>query len=93
MPLPNPSMSFTPFDPLPASDLNDIVENIEALQDGSSGMTGAVGMAVQNVGASSSAVATGTTQIPLMTRFPRTPRAMSICPWLSRQKQQLIFWL
>lgn len=35
MPLPNPGMSFTPFDPLPASDLNDMVENIEALQDGS----------------------------------------------------------
>lgn len=33
MPLPNPGMSFTPFDPLPASDLNDIVENIEGLQD------------------------------------------------------------
>lgn len=27
-------MSFTPFDPLPASDLNDIVENVEALADG-----------------------------------------------------------
>lgn len=33
MPLPNPSMSFTPLDPLPASELNDIVENVEALQD------------------------------------------------------------
>ena len=33
MPLPNPGMTFTPFDPLPASDLNDIVENIAALQD------------------------------------------------------------
>lgn len=31
MSLPNPGMSFTPFDILPASDLNDIVENIEAL--------------------------------------------------------------
>lgn len=34
MSLPNPSMNFTPFDPLPASDLNDLVENIEALADG-----------------------------------------------------------
>lgn len=34
MALPNPSMSFTPFDPLPASDLNDLVENIESLADG-----------------------------------------------------------
>ena len=33
MSLPNPGMSFTPLDPLPASDLNDIVENVEALQD------------------------------------------------------------
>jgi len=34
MSLPNPSMNFTPFDPLPASDLNDIVENVEALAAG-----------------------------------------------------------
>lgn len=33
MSLPNVGMSFTPFDPLPASDLNDLVENIEALAD------------------------------------------------------------
>lgn len=33
MPLPNPSMNFTPFDPLSAAELNDFVENIEALQD------------------------------------------------------------
>lgn len=32
--LPNTGMSFTPFDPLPASDLNDLVENIESLSDG-----------------------------------------------------------
>lgn len=31
MSLPNTGMSFTPFDPLPASDLNDIVENVEYL--------------------------------------------------------------
>lgn len=31
MSLPNTGMSFTPFDPLPASDLNDLVENIEFL--------------------------------------------------------------
>lgn len=31
--LPNPGMSFTPFDPLPAADLNDMVENIEAIAD------------------------------------------------------------
>lgn len=42
MPLPNPGMSFTPFDPLPASDLTDLVENIEALADGSGLADGAV---------------------------------------------------
>lgn len=34
MPLPNPGMNFTPFTPLPANDLNDMVENIESLADG-----------------------------------------------------------
>lgn len=34
MPLPNPGMSFTPFDQLPASALNDFVENIESLATG-----------------------------------------------------------
>lgn len=42
MALPNPGMSFTPFDPLPASDLNDLVENIEALYDHSAWPTGTV---------------------------------------------------
>lgn len=42
MSLPNPGMSFTPFDPLPASDLNDIVENIEALAAGTGFNTGAI---------------------------------------------------
>lgn len=35
MSLPNPGMSFTPFDPLTASEMNDLVENIESLADGS----------------------------------------------------------
>lgn len=35
MSLPNPGMDFTPFDTLPAASLDDIVENIEALADGS----------------------------------------------------------
>ncbi len=34
MPLPNPGMSFTPFDPLAASELNDLVENDQALSNG-----------------------------------------------------------
>lgn len=40
--LPNPGMSFTPFDPLPASDLNDMVENIESLADGTGVDPGAI---------------------------------------------------
>lgn len=42
MALPNPGMSFTPFDVLPASDLNDIVENIEELAAGTGLDTGAI---------------------------------------------------
>jgi len=34
MALPNPGMVFTPFDPLPASDMNDLVENDQALAAG-----------------------------------------------------------
>lgn len=34
MPLPNPGQNYTPFDALPAASLNDMVENIEALADG-----------------------------------------------------------
>jgi hypothetical protein len=43
MPLPNPSMSFTPLDPLPASDLNDLVQNIESLADGTGFDAGVIG--------------------------------------------------
>jgi hypothetical protein len=42
MSLPNPSMSFTPFDILTAEELNDLVENIEALSDGTGFEPGAV---------------------------------------------------
>jgi len=41
-PLPNPGMSFTPFDQLPAASLNDIVENVESLADGSGIATSAI---------------------------------------------------
>lgn len=34
MPLPNPGMNFDPLTPLPAESLNNMVENIEALADG-----------------------------------------------------------
>lgn len=42
MPLPNPSMSFSPFAILTAAEMNDLVENIESLADGSGIATGAV---------------------------------------------------
>lgn len=42
MSLPNTPMTFDPFDPLPASQLNDLVENIEALAGGTGLNTDAV---------------------------------------------------
>lgn len=42
MALPNPSMSFSPFAILTAEEMNDLVENIEALADGSGLDDGAV---------------------------------------------------
>lgn len=60
MPLPNPGMSFTPFDPLPASDLNDIVENIEALQNWSAYTAATLpGSLLQNSTVTASKLATG----------------------------------
>lgn len=41
--LPNPGMSFTPFDILTAAEMNDLVENIEALATGSGIGDGAIG--------------------------------------------------
>lgn len=43
MSLPNPGMNFTAFATLPASDLNDLVENIEALAAGTGFDAGAIG--------------------------------------------------
>lgn len=43
MALPNPSMAFTPFDILLAEELNDLVENIESLADGTGFDAGAIG--------------------------------------------------
>jgi hypothetical protein len=42
MPLPNTGMSFTPFDPLPSSDMNNMVDNIESLADLSAFADGAI---------------------------------------------------
>lgn len=47
-PLPNPAMDFTAFDTLPAASLDDLVENIEALEDGSAPIT-AMSYATTNV--------------------------------------------
>lgn len=44
MSLPNPDMEFFPFDPLAASELNDLVENIKSLADGSGFDAGAIGV-------------------------------------------------
>lgn len=41
--LPNAGMSFTPFDILTAAEMNNIVENIEALSDGSGLEAGSIG--------------------------------------------------
>lgn len=43
MSLPNPSMSFSPFAILTAEELNELVENIESLADGSGIGDGAIG--------------------------------------------------
>lgn len=40
--LPNQGMSFTAFDTLPAAELNKLIENIEALSDGSGIEAGAI---------------------------------------------------
>lgn len=42
MALPNPSMSFSPFAILTAEEMNDLVENIESLSDGTGFDTGAI---------------------------------------------------
>lgn len=70
-------MSFSPFAILTAEEMNDIVENIEALSDGSGLEDGAVaaaklatGVPVQVVSTNYSAVATGTT---LMSRADVKP--------------------
>lgn len=42
MALPNPSMSFSPFAILTAEEMNELVENIEALADGSGIDSGAI---------------------------------------------------
>lgn len=42
MSLPNPSMSFSPFAILTAEEMNDIVENIESISDGSGFDTAAI---------------------------------------------------
>lgn len=58
MALPNPGMDFTAFDTLPAASLDDLVENIEALADGSGLDDGAVTPNKLSLGAQNSRVAT-----------------------------------
>lgn len=60
MALPNPGMDFTALDPLTAAEMDDIVENIEALADGSGLDDGAVTNPKLNLNGSEEAlVATG----------------------------------
>lgn len=78
MSLPNPSMSFSPFEILTAEEMNNLVENIEALAAGTGLNTGVIGNAalatgvpVQSKSASFNAVATGTTLIPVDDTIPQ----------------------
>lgn len=78
MPLPNTSMSFSPFAILTAEEMNDLVENIESLSDGSGLEDGSVtapkaaaGFAVQVGSFQSGAAATGTTLIPIDNTIPQ----------------------
>lgn len=83
--LPNPSMSFSPFAILTAEELNDIVENIESLSDGS-GIEDdsivervlALGVSVQTVYAPFATVATSTSAIPLDDTEPQISEGFEI---------------
>lgn len=77
MSLPNPGMSFTPFAVLPASELNDIVENIEALADGTGFDAGAVGPEDRSGGyyiGTISGATLGTTGVKAITGVGFTPK-------------------
>lgn len=78
MALPNPSMSFTPFDILTAAEMNDLVENIEALANWTAFAAASLpvtilpaGVVIQEVITQSGAVATGTTIIPTDDTIPQ----------------------
>jgi len=59
MSLPNPDMNFTAFDILTAAEMNQLVENIEALADGSGLDDGAVTPNKLGTGAAADYIATG----------------------------------
>lgn len=78
MPLPNSSMSFTPFDILTAEELNDFVENDQALAAGTGFNTGAIPAAAIANSAVTSAKIDYTsfpyvTYTPTITGFTGTP--------------------
>lgn len=56
--LPNPGMNFTPFDPLTAAELDDIVENVEALAAGTGLNDQVVTPDKLDTGAATSSIAT-----------------------------------
>lgn len=80
MNLPYPDMDFTPFDTLPAADLDKLVANIESLAEGSGFEAGAIGAEVLMLRdmipcgfshAGYSAVATGTNVMPSDDTMPQ----------------------
>lgn len=80
MALPNASMDFTPFDILTAAELDDLVENDQALAAGTGLNASAVtydkvanGFAIQTVTTTTTAVATGTT----LFAFDDNPRVIT----------------
>jgi hypothetical protein len=56
MPLPNPDLEFTPYNPLSAGELNDIVENVESLAGGTGFNDDAVPAQAINFGGSGAGI-------------------------------------
>lgn len=73
MPLPNPSMSFSPFAILTAEEMNNLVENIESLASGSGIGNGAISQNNMN-GASFYNDSYSATSLPAPGEFADTTR-------------------
>lgn len=66
MPLPNPGMDFVPFDVLTAEEMDDLVENIESLADGTGFDAGAIGASDLASGVALANLDSTATGIPFM---------------------------